>query len=192
MIRLLNYKQGQYDLVNDSIREYFYYIDHQGMLFLDDSRMKNFTSCFKDKQFLKFFFSRLRLNQTSKYQDEFKYCSPCGKEMNYVRCDDVPIVFTHIIQDGQHGDVLSYGHAGELLTAKFEPEKLYMTKSGRVYHPANEQTGGVGLVKSSLAIEFSKYFVFEIIDQSDMKSPIEFVWKGINYKLTKELRDKMK
>jgi len=30
-----------------SIREYFYYIDHRGQLFLDDARFKNFTSCFK-------------------------------------------------------------------------------------------------------------------------------------------------
>lgn len=30
-------------------REYYYYIDHNGYLFLDDARMKNFTSCFKGK-----------------------------------------------------------------------------------------------------------------------------------------------
>lgn len=46
------------------IREYFYYMDHQGMLFLDDSKMKNFTSAFKDKQFLKFFISRIKINDT--------------------------------------------------------------------------------------------------------------------------------
>ena len=46
------------------IREYFYYMDHQGMLFLDDSKMKNFTSAFKDKQFLKFFITRIKKNDT--------------------------------------------------------------------------------------------------------------------------------
>uniref|UniRef100_A0A0P4VR13 Uncharacterized protein n=1 Tax=Scylla olivacea TaxID=85551 RepID=A0A0P4VR13_SCYOL len=46
--RLLHYEQGQNP--QPGIREYFYYIDHQGMLFLDDARMKNFTSCFKDHQ----------------------------------------------------------------------------------------------------------------------------------------------
>lgn len=40
------YVQGQSP--ERRIREYFYYIDHQGMLFLDDVRIKNFTSCFKD------------------------------------------------------------------------------------------------------------------------------------------------
>lgn len=38
------YEQGQY--VGEQ-REYFYFIDHNGNLFLDDARMKNFTSCFK-------------------------------------------------------------------------------------------------------------------------------------------------
>lgn len=40
------YVQGQSP--EPRIREYFYYVDHQGMLFLDDVRIRNFTSCFKD------------------------------------------------------------------------------------------------------------------------------------------------
>jgi len=39
------YEQGQSP--QKGIREYFYFIDHQGQLFLDDAKMKNFTSCFK-------------------------------------------------------------------------------------------------------------------------------------------------
>ncbi|KAK3855273.1 hypothetical protein Pcinc_038309 [Petrolisthes cinctipes] len=42
----VEYTQGQSP--QHRIREYFYYIDHQGMLFLDDARIKNFTSCFKE------------------------------------------------------------------------------------------------------------------------------------------------
>ena len=56
------YIQGQSP--EPKIREYFYYMDHQGMLFMDDSKMKNFTSCFKDKAFLKFFISRITHNNT--------------------------------------------------------------------------------------------------------------------------------
>lgn len=134
------YTQGQ--RVDKRIREYFYYIDHEGMvnknylqtkcsfncasttkigcvcvwshfnvlcwfplslslyvqqLFLDDARIKNFTSCFKDKQFLRFFFKRLRFNATPRYQHEFPYVSLCGVERNYIRCDDLPIVFTDVI-----------------------------------------------------------------------------------------------
>lgn len=35
-------------------------------LFLDDSRMKNFTTCFKEKQFLNFFFRNVKLNSTGR------------------------------------------------------------------------------------------------------------------------------
>jgi len=38
------YEQGQQV---GKQREYYYFIDHNGQLFLDDARMKNFTSCFK-------------------------------------------------------------------------------------------------------------------------------------------------
>uniref|UniRef100_A0A9L0J3E7 Leucine rich repeat containing 24 n=1 Tax=Equus asinus TaxID=9793 RepID=A0A9L0J3E7_EQUAS len=40
------YTQGQSP--EPRTREYFYYVDHQGQLFLDDSKMKNFTTCFKE------------------------------------------------------------------------------------------------------------------------------------------------
>lgn len=113
----LPYIQGQ--RVDKKIREYFYYIDHEGMvkipetlflkryffsifsfslqLFLDDARIKNFTSCFKDKHFIQFFFKRLRFNTSNRYQHEFPYISLCGIERNYIRCDDLPIVFTEVI-----------------------------------------------------------------------------------------------
>lgn len=68
-------------------------------LFLDDAKMKNFTSCFKEKQFLRFFFNRLKINDLKRYQEDFPYLSPCGRERNFIRCDDTPIVFTHILQE---------------------------------------------------------------------------------------------
>ncbi|KAJ8979030.1 hypothetical protein NQ317_003133 [Molorchus minor] len=80
--RSVFYIQGQEP--EPKIREYFYYVDHQGMLFLDDARMKNFTSCFKEKKFLKFFFDRLRLNTTGRYK-EFPFVSLCGRERNFCK-----------------------------------------------------------------------------------------------------------
>ena len=77
------YEQGQSPKIG--IREYFYYVDHQGQLFLDDARIKNFTSCFKEKDFLYFFFSRVKINKTGRYEKHFPFVSPCGKEKNYIR-----------------------------------------------------------------------------------------------------------
>jgi hypothetical protein len=45
------------------------------------------------------------------------------------------------------------------MTVEFEPEKICMLpNTGRVYYPATELLGGIGLVKSSVAIELSKYY----------------------------------
>ena len=33
-------------------REWFYYIDHKGMLYCEDTEPKNYTSCLKDENFL--------------------------------------------------------------------------------------------------------------------------------------------
>ena len=78
-----SYVQGQSP--GKGIREYFYYIDHQGQLFLDDAKIKNFTSCFKEKDFLLFFYQRLKRNTTARYVDDFPFMSPCGREKNYIR-----------------------------------------------------------------------------------------------------------
>lgn len=65
-------------------------------LFLDDAKIKNFTSCFKDKRFLQFFFKRIRFNETNRYIEDFPYVSMCGRERNFIRCDDVPVVYTGV------------------------------------------------------------------------------------------------
>jgi hypothetical protein len=194
--RKSTYVQGQSPL-HPKTREYFYYIDHQGQLFLDDTKVKNFITCFKDKKFLDFFFKRLRVNTTGRYHDDFPYVSPCGREMNYIRCDDLPVVFNwllttdkQVIQDihsysgsmssAPSNELLSYGGV-ETLTVPFQPEKLVMfPESGRVYHVG--PVGGAGLIKSSLAIELSRHFIYdEGCSESD--SPVKFEWKGIQYAL---------
>ncbi|ESO90829.1 hypothetical protein LOTGIDRAFT_206699 [Lottia gigantea] len=182
--RNIHYVQGQSP--EPKIREYFYFIDHQGQLFLDDAKMKNFTSCFKEKAFLKFFFTRIKKNESGRYEQEFPYISPCGRERNFIHCDDRPIVYTHILPKFiDNKDYLSYGGAGDLLTVLFEPEKVCMLpQSGRVYHPASLKYGGVGLIKSSLAIEFSKHFEFE---NGEENPPTQFTWNNERLKLTNEI-----
>jgi len=187
IVRYLHYVQGQE--IKRGIREYFYYIDHQGQLFLDDAKIKNFTSCYKEKDFLVFFFNRLKENKLEKYNDEFPWLSRCGREMNYVRCDDTPIVYTHII-DGMDNrqDQLSYNWGGERMTVLFEPEHVCMLpETGRIYHPAPDQYGKIGLIKSSLAIDLSKLFHFDSDDES--QPPSYLSWKGTKYQLSNILID---
>ncbi|XP_057696687.1 UPF0598 protein C8orf82 homolog [Corythoichthys intestinalis] len=180
------YVQGQSP--EPRIREYFYYIDHQGQLFLDDTKMKNFVTCFKDKQFLVFFFSRLRVNQSGRYEEDFPFLSLCGRERNFLSCDDRPVVFTHMLQDSTgKQDMLSFCGGAEKLTIPFQPEALYMhPANGRVYHPCSDRTGSIGLVRSALAIELSPFFI-HASDGSQAGPPTHFLWKKQQYKLTNEL-----
>ncbi|XP_040039393.2 UPF0598 protein C8orf82 homolog [Gasterosteus aculeatus] len=186
------YVQGQSP--EPRVREYFYYIDHQGQLFLDDTKLKNFVTCFKDKKFLVFFFSRLRPNQSGRYQEDFPFLSPCGRERNFVRCDDRPVVFTHLLQSPAGspgvtaaGGLLSYCGGAEKLSAPFRPEALYMhPASGRLYHPCSESEGRVGLVRSALAIELSPFFVYAA-ERGQSERPTHFLWGGQEHTLTNEL-----
>jgi hypothetical protein len=57
-----------------------------------------------------------------------------------------------------------------------------LPETGRVYHPAPEHAGGVGLVRSKLAIDFSKSFEFD----DEHKSPIHLIWNDRQYKLERD------
>lgn len=180
----VSYVQGQTIESQKSIREYFYYIDHQGFLFLDDARMKNFTSCFKEIDFIHFFFTRLRLNRTGRYQDTFPFVSPCGPERNYIRCDDLPIVFTNLCahQTDPSKYFLEMNHSKNRLQFPFQPQHLFMDSRGRLYHPADRKYGSVGLIKSSLADQLSAHFDFD-----QFTRPIQFKWKNQSFSITNQV-----
>lgn len=120
--------------------------------------------------------------------------SLCGRERNFLRCDDRPVVFTHLLQslagpqeDMRDLEFLSYCGGGEKLSVLFRPEALYMHPvSGRVYHPCPEQGGGVGLVRSALAIELSPFFVYAQEDNQS-EQPTHFIWRAQKHRLTNEL-----
>lgn len=53
-------------------------------------------------------------------------------------------------------------------------------ETGRVYHPANVQYGSIGLIRSKMAIEFSKYFEFKMGEQAP---PTHFTWNNVRHTL---------
>ena len=168
-----------------------------------------FTYCYlfqADKKFLAFFFRRLRLNSTGRYEHDFPYVSPCGPELNYIHCDDLPIVFSHLMDqrktviedissfaaasvDQEAGsELLTFGGTGGTLTVPFQPEKLTMLPgSGRVYHSGPDLVGGVGLVKSSLALELSPFFEYRREDNPETSSPVRFRWQGKSHDLDNQV-----
>ncbi|KAG5443133.1 upf0598 protein C8orf82 [Clonorchis sinensis] len=193
------YTQGQSP--NPGVREYFYFIDHHGQLFLDDARIKNFTSCFKDKVFLEFFFARLRPNTTGRYDEEFPYLSLCGRERNFVRCDDRPIVFLDLVQRAEISHwLLTFGFAqSSKLSVPFQPQHLYMNpNSGRIYHPTINfddpekntvhESLVVGLMCSDLALRLADMFEWTQLNHADTGAPPDhFLWEQTVYKLSNAL-----
>lgn len=105
------------------------------------------------------------------------------------------MVFTHLLQSpagppAVMGDqeLLSYCGGAEKLSVPFRPEALYMhSVNGRVYHPCLKSGGGVGLVRSALAIELSPFFVYAE-DDRQTGQPTHFLWRGQKHRLTNELR----
>lgn len=53
-------------------------------------------------------------------------------------------------------------------------------QSGRVYHPAPEKAGGIGLVRSKIAIEISTLFNFE---EGEENGPTHVLWNNRKYNL---------
>lgn len=149
---------------------------------------------FSEKQFLKFFYSRIHRNTTGRYFDDFPFLSLCGRERNFIRCDDLPIVFTEVVHSSESVDGKSGGgdrllYAGGMLSVPFEPSRVAMLPdTGRVYHVGPDQTGGVGLIKSSLAIELSRFFYFE---HGNSAAPTHITWKGQKYALSNEVSEKL-
>jgi len=62
-----------------------------------------------------------------------------------------------------------------------------LPETGRVYHIGPASGGGVGLLKSSLAVELSK--CFEFADGGSV--PSHFVWQGEKRQLTNSILTKL-
>jgi len=165
-------------------RNYFYHIDLQGRLFLEDVLPKNVATSLKSDKFLDFFWHMLRPNTLGTFE-EYPFISPCGKEMNFVRPADTPIVFDRIDYSEPNGFprlVYASAHSQE-----FDPSALvWHTETERIYHPVTKHKrlkGSMGLLRSHLGISLSERFVFEndggvSLEWEDKVFPIRMIDNG--------------
>lgn len=160
----------------------------QGRLFLENTRPKNIATCLKSAKFLRFFFSQLRPNDRDSSATEaqtelesvlqpYPYRSPCGKEMNFIKCADKPFVFDDLRREesdedgGEEGRwLLSYG--GGELSVPFAPDRLRISLStGRLYHELQTKHmtlsngHGLALIRSQLAVIFGNTITLHDDDQ---------------------------
>lgn len=105
---------------SDKQRCYFYNVDLQGRLFLEDTLPKNIATSIKSEKFLNFFFKRLRrINSNERnFMEEknipmcdYPFVSPCGKELNFVRPAATPVVF-HAILNKPSTSLAVWGQLG--------------------------------------------------------------------------------
>jgi hypothetical protein len=120
---------------NEKIRRYFYNIDLQGGLFLEETSPKNMATSIKDEKFLNLFFSRIRWASPTKiehlagfgFAGDYPFVSRCGAEINYIRPAATAIEF-HSLVDW----CLLYG--GNLVQ-KFDSSRVAISEEkGRLYH----------------------------------------------------------
>jgi hypothetical protein len=135
----------------------------------EETSPKNIATSVKDERFLNFFFSRIRLAnnqeteflQSISFANDYKFVSPCGREVNYIRPADLPIVF-HSLLDGN----LLYGGG---LKQEFDCNRLAVSgKTGKLYHEVDclskgsdskslqESILNYGLMRSSVAVSISE------------------------------------
>lgn len=159
---------------------YFYSIDLQGRVFLEEVLPKNLATSLKNIQLLDTFFRNIRRVSAKEYQylstygaqNDYPYVSPCGIEMNYVRPADLAICFHSLRETSRDnsGCVSKELCFGGTLTQPFSPGMLAISKrTGRIYHslscnnefPTQLHKGEqeYGLLKSSLAVEISDNLV---------------------------------
>jgi hypothetical protein len=143
------------------MREYFYRIDGAGRLSHDGSELS-------DPKFLDFFFSRLGPNETGLHA-EYPFVSPCGNEMNYVQCADLPVLF-HSLVDGN----LRYAAS---LKVPFHPDRLLFEGQTLLY-PV--RPGIYGRPGTQLAMElgrslaaFGPWFSFAQDDHLHVVEPLK-------------------
>ncbi|KAL4464684.1 hypothetical protein ABPG74_011245 [Tetrahymena malaccensis] len=160
----------QYLEQNDgSLREYFFFIDHKGLLYLDDQDSYNFTNCLKDKRFMKNFYKNLIKNKTGRNLN-YSHVSECWGEYNYVRSSVKPIVFSHL--DEQKEEL----HYSLYLTETFDPSEVRKDEQGLLYHKVNLNDIGYGIFSTDVSMLISKNIK---IDGNNML----LEWKGKVYEI---------
>ncbi|EKR63938.1 hypothetical protein LEP1GSC036_1207 [Leptospira weilii str. 2006001853] len=118
-------------------RTYFYQLDGRGKLYHDFSELK-------DPEFLDFFISRIRKNDTGEHP-EFPYLAVCNGEWNFIQPATTIFIFRKL-----ENEKLFYSPG---LAVPFQPENLIIFRES-LAHPA--LLGELGSFSSELLLDFSK------------------------------------
>jgi hypothetical protein len=175
-------KDIRHDGTRNNPRCYFYNIDLQGRLFLEETLPKNIATSIKDNRFLDFFFTRLKYISASDRAwmadndisvDDYPFVSVCGKERNLIRPAASPVVFHSIVDtDGRRN--LVFGGSSTLVQPFDEVAGIAISEqTGKLYHQLTTHSlqhptraivdsasrQEYGLIRSSVAVALSEQIV---------------------------------
>ena len=127
-------QSASFYLSQDQQRTYYYVLDTRGQLHLEAQKYRNFTSCFKDKQFLSFFFKQLRPNvddvlrreELDSYAQLCPYVSLCGNERNFVTPEDPLSAIVFVDFDDTTGEFI---YPGVVAKERLDPSRLAMSST---------------------------------------------------------------
>jgi len=159
-------------------RHYFFYVDLQGRLFLEDVLPKTVATCLKAPKALDAFYKVLARNDSGEHA-EYPFLSSCGWETNFVTAADTPVVFTELEDDGQ----LRYAAT---LGVPFDPESLRLCPAtGRLYHRLRtSRLDCLGLLRSQLAERLAGGVELHDEATAAAAGPLgSFDWRGARHDL---------
>ena len=168
-------------------KKYFYHIDLQGRVFLEETQSKTIVTSLKSPAFLDFFMANLKECTAQDLElldpsvrEDYPYVSHCGVERNFVRPADLPIVFHSL--EGDVPSTLQLCFAASL-RQRFDPRCLAISpRTGHLYHQLlgrgtilHGKNGCYGLIKSSVAVTLSEQIV---TNDDEVASGNKFTFDG--------------
>lgn len=183
----------------DKPKKYFYSIDLQGRVFLEEVSPKNIATSLKNPKFLDFFFTNLKKCSDrdlsllpAAVRDDYPYVSHCGVERNFVRPADAVIVFHSLERNTTNGEKLCLFYGG-MMHQDFDPRHLAVSRTtGRLYHRLigdktklhkENNNSHYGLIKSSVAVTLSDQIIpcDENGEENEVTSGLELVVEENRY-----------
>lgn len=189
---------------SNKLRCYFYNVDLQGRLFLEETLPKNIATSIKDTRFLDFFFTRLRAilprdaelltaRELEIPLQDYPFVSPCRSELNFLRPAATPVVFHSLHADYQ--GKMELVCAGTISQTFMADQIAVCQETGRLYHKlsalslnSRQRDGSeaqgfklplqehYGLIRSSVAVALAEQIVVdEKISNTQRNSGLRFV-----------------
>jgi hypothetical protein len=178
-------KSAEFYESNSKLRQYFYHVNLNGYIFLEDTRPKNITTCLKSLKFIDFFISRIRPNATGEHSD-YPFVSPCGYEMNFIKAADPNGSVVLSSWDPETGN-FTFGASG---VQPIKPDSFVYSSNGRLYHaltthPHSKDLGHVALIRSQIALEMCEKNI--VFGDGDRIEGSTFHWGGTPFEIRTHL-----